>query len=89
MELFYLSRIYVTAVEFSEMGCGDMIDSQTLNSLISELERLNQKTDKLSQDDITVIEYIFLILDLYGKKECIKHTKLSDAIIHMREKISV
>lgn len=89
MELFYLSRIYVTAVEFSEMGCGDMIDSQDLNSLISELEILNQKTDEFSEDEITVIEYIFLILDLYEKNECIEHIVFSDAFLNIKNGVNV
>lgn len=89
MELFYLSRIYVTAVEFFEMEHSKMLDSQTLKLLISELEVLNKIECELSKVEYAKVKYILLILKYYGLKESIDHIKLSNNIIRIKDEINV
>lgn len=89
MELFYLSRIYVTAVEFFEMEHNKRLDSQTLKLLISELEVLNQIECELSKEEFAKVKYILLILKYYGLKESIDHIKLSNNIIRIKDEINV
>lgn len=88
MDFLSLSSIYVTAVEFNEMGLGSMIEPETLNQLVSELERINQKTDNLSYNDKTKVKYILLILNLYGKSGSINHLILSNEVLLIKEEIS-
>mgnify|MGYP003297578245 CR=1 FL=1 len=89
MNLFYLSRIYVTAVEFFEMEHSKMLDSQTLNLLISELEVLNKIECKLSKEEHAKVKYILLILKYYGIKESIDHIELSNNVIRIKNEINV